>query len=120
MRLLGEDDAGGIGPYVAGDARQRTNSRFRMQVDIEFGRAQHLGLIGGQRERSATERRRVDAEKQVVHDRVGDHGHVENFVELNPGRLGRTFGELIEGLAHRFSHRDIATLVHHHVGNTTH
>ena len=43
------------------------------------------GPVGGQRERRAAERRRVDAEQEVVHDRVADDRQLEDLVALDAG-----------------------------------
>ena len=56
----------------------------------------------------------------MVHDRVGDHGDVENILDRDPGRPGGAAGKLIEGVAHDLGHGHVTALVHHHVGHAAH
>ena len=46
------------------------------------------GQVGGERERRRAERRRIDAEQEVVHDRVADGDQVEHVVPLDAGVRG--------------------------------
>src|SRR3546814_1098657 len=65
-----------------------------MEAQVELARPQRDAGIGGQREGRAAQLRRVDAEQQVVHDRVADEGGVEDLVVPDAGlgadRLGRS------------------------------
>ena len=60
VRLLGQDDAGRVGADVTGDARQDVDPRAGMGTDAEFRRGRVDRPVGGERERRAAERRRVD------------------------------------------------------------
>ena len=65
-------------PDVAGDARQDVDPRARVRAQAELRGGRLDRPVGGQRERRAAERRRVDAEQEVVHDRVADDRELED------------------------------------------
>ena len=79
VRLLGEDHAGRVGPDVTGDARQDVDAGAGVGAQAELRRGRADRPVRGQRERRATERRRVDAEQEVMHDRVADEGELEDL-----------------------------------------
>ena len=70
--------AGRVGADVAGDARQDVDPGARVDPQAELGRRQAHRPVGGQRERRAAERRRVDPEQEVVHDRVAHDRQLED------------------------------------------
>ena len=78
LRLLGQDHAGRIGADVAGDARQDVDASARVRPDAEFRRRRLDRPVRRQRERRTAEGRRVDAEQEVMHDRVADEGEFED------------------------------------------
>jgi hypothetical protein len=74
VRLFSQDDPGGVRPDVAGDARQDVDPRAWMGQQAELGGGRPDRAVGGKGERRAAQRRRVDAQQQVVHDRIADDG----------------------------------------------
>ena len=70
--LLGQDHPGGVGPDVPGDARQDVHPGTRMRAQAQLGGRGAHRPVGRQRERRATEWRGIDAEEEVMHDRVAD------------------------------------------------
>src|SRR3546814_6043569 len=72
VRRFRKDHACGVGADVAGDAGQHVDPRVGMEAQVELARPQRDAGIGGQREGRAAEFRRVDAEQQMVHDRIAD------------------------------------------------
>ena len=76
-------------------------------------------LVGREGERRGAERRRIDAEHEVVHDRVADQHDVDDAI----ARAGRG-DELIEHVAQTGADRGRelvgALLVHHHVRDAAH
>ena len=93
---LGEDDAGGIRADVAGDAGQGVDARAGIEVQADLARLEAQGFIGSEREGRAAELHRIDAEQQVVHDRVADHRHLEEvgYCDLRPRAPRRRRGVL--------------------------
>ena len=69
VRSLGEDDARGVGTDVARDAGQDVRPRAAVHGEAEVASGQPHRLVDGQRERRPAERRRIDPEQEVVHDR---------------------------------------------------
>ena len=74
----------------------------------------------GERERRLAEFGRVDAEEQVMHDRIGDEHAVENVVTIDIAFLADLADQAVDRLAHGDGHGLAAVRVHHHVGNAAH
>ena len=72
VRRLGQDHARGVRADVSGDARQQVHARPGVDVQVDVGRPAVDGPVRGQRERRAAQLGRVDAQEQVMHDRVAD------------------------------------------------
>ena len=120
MGLFGEDDAGRVRADVAGDARQDVDARTRVRPQAEFRRRGPDRPIRGQGERRATQWRRIDAQQEVVHDRVADDRQLQDLGPLDPGPHGQRGDEPIERLAHRLGHLTGALGMHHRVGDPAH
>ena len=73
-----------------------------------------------QRERGAAEWSGIDAEHEVVHDRVADDHDVENPISPDVDGGDQLADQLVDRLAHRSGELLVAALVHHHVGDTAH
>ncbi len=80
VRTLGEHHARGIGADVAGDARQHVDARVAVQLEVDDIRPQRERVIDGERERRAAEFHRIDAEQQVMHDRIADQRRLEDVL----------------------------------------
>jgi hypothetical protein len=119
VRPFGQDRARRVGADVTGDARADVHTGIG-QRDIEFVRRCHDGAIGGERERCLSERRRVDAEHDVVHDRVADEHDFEHAVARVAGALEQLADELVERGTHGLGQLAIAAGVHHHVRDPAH
>ncbi len=120
IRCLGEDHAGGVGADVARDAGQHVRTRARVDGEPELPRGQAHRLVDGERERGAAELGRVEAEQQVVHDRVADERDLEDVVARDAGVGGELGGELREAAANRARQLLLGARVHHHVGDAAH
>ena len=119
VRALGEDRRRGVGADVAGDARSDVEGGVG-QVELEVSAAAADGVARRQRERGAAEWRRVDAEHEVVHDRVADDHDVEHPVAVDTGGVEQLADQLVDRLAHGGGQLAIAAGVHHHVGHAAH
>ncbi len=53
-------------------------------------------VIDGERERRAAELRRVDAENQMMHDRIADEGDLDDVLDADAGFGGHLAGEFVE------------------------
>ena len=98
MRPLGEDHRRGVGADVAGDARAGVE-RGERQVELEVGGGAGHGGARRQRERCAAEWRRVDAEHEVVHDRVADDHDVEHPITAHVGGGEQLADQLVDRVA---------------------
>ena len=118
---LGQDHAGAVGADMAGDAGQHVDPAARVdRVQVEVGREQVEGAVGGQREGRSAQLDRVDAQEQVVHDRVADEHQLQHV-----GRIGLRLGaqlaqERVHGGADGGGHLRLAARVHHRVGHPRH
>ena len=95
LRALGEGDGGGVGADVAGDAGQDVDAGVLVQAELDLLGPEVERVGGGEREGGLAELGRVDAEDEVVHDRVADDHRLEDQLagrcrpRRRPGRRGR-------------------------------
>ncbi len=120
MRTFRQYNTGGVGTNVTCDARQYIDICPVVQFEVEFTRWAGDGKAGCQRKRCAAKLHRVDAQQQVMHDRVADQHHLENVIDGNACLAGHFLRQLVQGLAHHGSHFLVAAGVHHHVGHAAH
>ncbi len=120
MGTLGEHDACGVGADMAGDAGQRIDEGAGRNIEAEFARTRFVSRVEGKRERRPAELGRVEAKHEVMHDRVADQRHFQDFVACDPG-LARGFAnQRVHRLAHHARQLLVAARVHHHVGDPAH
>ncbi|CAB4651339.1 unannotated protein [freshwater metagenome] len=108
-----------VGAYVTGDAWANIEPCVR-KFDVEFDRFTAGCLVGCKNERRSAKWGWVDAQQDVVHDRVANHHDFQNLVGGNIGLLSKFYYQQIEGIANGECQLFFATLIHHHVGNSTH
>ena len=120
VRRLGEHDAGGVRADVAGDARQHVRARSRVHGEAELARGQSQGLVDREGERRAAERRRVDPEQEVVHDRVADERDLEHVRAFDSGARRELGRELREAAADGAGELLLGPGVQHDVGDAAH
>ena len=105
---------------MAGYTGQCVRPRTAVQVQADLRGPKLQCLVGREREGRAAELHRVDAEQQMMHDRVTDQRHLENVVGVRL-RLTRDVGrEPIQRLAHRGGHLLRPARVHHGIGDAAH
>ena len=105
---------------MAGDAGQRIDERAGRNVEAEFARARFVSRVEGKRERRPAEFGRVEAKYEMMHDRIADHRHFQDFAALDVG-LARGFADQrVHRLAHHARQLLVAARVHHHVGDAAH
>ena len=83
------------------------------------GRTPHR-LVDRERERRPAELRRVEAEQEVVHDRVADERDLEDVVARDAGILRQLGRQLREAAAHGAGQLLLGAGVHHHVRDAAH
>ena len=76
---LGEHDAGRVGADMAGDAGQRIDEGAGRDVEAEVSRARLVGAVDRQREGRAAEFGRIEAEEEMMHDRIADQRDLEDL-----------------------------------------
>ena len=106
---------------MARDAGQHVDLSLgveRSEVEVARGQRQRGG--GGQGEGRLAQFHRVDAQKQVMHDRIADEDGFHDEVGGNPALGGNLARQRVDGLAHRVGHLGIAARVHHRVGDAAH
>ena len=119
LRRFGERDRGGVGADVAGDAGQEVDAGVLVQAELDLLGPEVQRVGGGQREGGHAELDRVDAEHEVVHDRVADDHRLEDQARAVDAGLGRRLaGEVVEGGADGAGHLQRAAGVQHRVAET--
>ena len=119
MRSFGENRGCGVGADVTGDARQEVDGRVR-ESDVEIVRPGVDGFVGREFERCGTQRRRIDAEHEVMHDRIPDDHQVEHVRGIDRSRGDEFAREFVERGPDRRGQVLIAARVHHHVRDAAH
>ena len=104
LRALGEGDGGGVGADVAGDAGQEVDAGVLVQAELDLLGPEVERVGGGEREGGHAELDRVDAEDEVVHDRVADDHRLEDQLAGDAGLGGGLAGEVVEGGADGAGH----------------
>ena len=84
VRRFGEHDARRVGPHVARDAGQHVDPATGVDVEVDVACLQVEPVRPREREGGAAQLGRIDAEQQVVHDRVADEGGVQNVARSMP------------------------------------
>ena len=110
---LGQDHARGVGADVARDARQDVYPRVGFDVQVELGRRASPPRRWPAR-RARRRARRIDAEQQVMHDRVADDRELEDVVRVDarpPAELRRRARRRTRGPR---GHLRLPAGVHHH------
>ena len=88
---FGQQDGGGVGADVTGDARQQIDVGARVQIEVECARrGRHRGF-DDERKGCPAELRRVETEQDVMHGRVADEAGLGDLSRIYP-RLGRGLG----------------------------
>ena len=116
----GEDHGGGVGSDVPSDAGQHVGTGGRVGLEVELGGrpVDRLGDLEG--ERGDPERGRVEAEQEVVHDRIADEDQLEDLVACGATLLAEPADEFVERRADCPGQLDLPSGVHHHVGDPAH
>ena len=120
VRGFGEHDARRIGADVARDTRQDVDTRAGIDVELDVGRRHCQSAGGREREGRAAQLGRVDAEQQVVHDRVADEGSVENVAARDACLVRNLADQRVDRAAHGLGQLGFAAGVHHDVGDPAH
>ena len=119
VRTFRQHRRGGVGSNVAGDAWSDVERRVG-QAEFELTGATLDGLGRREHERGRAQRRRIDAEHEVVHDRVADEHDLEKAVTRCVHRGEELADELVDGAADRHRQLRGTALVHHDVGDAAH
>ena len=105
---------------MTGDAGQHVDPPAGVDVERDVARAQAEPAGAGQREGGAAQLGRIDAEQQVVHDRIADEGRVEDVAARDAGVCRRLADQRVHRAAHGLGQLRLAARVHHHVGDPAH
>ena len=117
---LGQHDARGVGADMAGDAGKRIEISARRDVEADVARPRLIGAVDRERERRAAELGRIEAQHEVMHDRIADQGHLENLGPCDLGLACRLADQGVHRLAHGARQLGVAARIHHHIGDPAH
>ena len=87
---------------------------------LELARPQAQGLIACEREGGGAELARIDAQQEVVHDRVADRGQRQQLGPIDACLIGHLVDQRAQRIAHGRGHLGRAAGVHHGVGDAAH
>ena len=77
-------------------------------------------LIGRKRKRRAAELDRIDAQQQVMHDRIADEGHLENIIAATRASRATSAASAFSAARTAVGHLLRAARIHHGVGDAAH
>ena len=117
---LGQHHAGGVGADVAGDARQRIDERPGRDVEAEIPRPRLMGAVDRQREGRSADLGRIEAEDEMMHDRIADQCRLDNLISRDAALRGRFADEIVDRLADAVRELRVAARIHHHVRDPAH
>jgi hypothetical protein len=120
MGLFGQHGAGRVRADMAGDTRQHVDARAEIDRQAEFAAPAMDCARNCKRERRLAEFGRVDAQKQMVHDRVADEHGIEDVVLFDAALPTDFLDQRVDGAAHRLGHGHASVRVHHHIGDPAH
>ena len=120
VRGFGQHHASRVGPHVARDAGQHVDARAGVDIEVDVSCLQGQPVRPREREGGTAQLGRIDAEQEVVHDRVADEACIQDVAPLC-ARLVRDFADQrIHRAAHGLGEFGLAAGVHHHVGHPAH
>jgi hypothetical protein len=120
LRPFRQRDTGSVRADVPGNARQDVEPRGRMQRQADIAGRKPLRAGNGQCERRLAEFSRVEAEEQVVHDRIADEHCLQDVAACDATLAGHPIDQCFDGTAHGNGECLAAIGVHHHVGDAAH
>ncbi len=120
VRGFGQQHGDVVGADMAGDAGEQMHAGGRMQPQTDVGGAPVDRPADRQRERRPAQVGRVDAEGQVMHDRIADDHDVQHVFDGDPGRGARLFGQFVESSDDRPVHPFRALGLAHGVADPAH
>ncbi len=82
---LRQHDAGRVGADMAGDAGQGVDHGAGGDGEAEVARFRFARAVDGERKGRAAELGRVEAEHEMMHDRIADKRDLDDFAALDPG-----------------------------------
>ncbi len=117
---LGQDHACGVRTHMTRDAGQQVYTRAGVHVEIELRGPPVHGAVRGQGERRAAKFGRVQAQEEMVHDRVPDHGERQDVRRVGAGVRAKLRGQLVHARPDHARQLALRAWVHHQVGHTAH
>ena len=105
---------------MARDARQDVDARAGVRRQAELARTHADGRVGRERERGGPERHRIDAQREVMHDRIAHQHQLMDLVGVDLGDRDQLADEPAERGPHRSRHLPGAALVEHRVRHAAH
>ena len=91
-----------------------------MQAELQRAGRKLDRPVHGQGERRLAELHRVQAEQEVVHDRIADQRDFQNLFRRGTALLRRLAQQIPHRGAHRGGHLPLSAGVHHHVRDPAH
>ena len=105
---------------MARDTGQAVEPCLGVRIQTHLGGAGVDRITRGQRKRRGAQIDRVNAEHNVVHDRIRYQSDLENILDLIRRRACELNKEAIDRLSNRAGQQFGAFGVHHHVGDPAH
>ena len=92
----------------------------RIDHDLDLAGPKCQRGIGGEGKRCAAKFNRINAEDEMMHDRVADNGHLDDIGEIDPGFCGSLLRQIVESLADNTRQHFLTAGIHHDIGDAAH
>ncbi len=106
---------------MAGNTGQDVNARIRVNMQIDFAGPKRAGrTAGSERKWRAAKLHRINAEQQVMHDRIADKSRFNDLGDANADFVRYLESKIVNRFAHRPGHFEFAARIHHQIRNPAH
>ena len=105
---------------MTGDTWQHIDARALMRGKSQFGRPHFDRRIYRQRKWGTTQFHRINAQQQMMHDRIANQHNLDHIFCSQVGLFSRTGDQLLQPLNHGFVHFMVTARVHDAIGHPTH
>ncbi len=120
VRRLGQDHACRVGAHVAGDARQQVRASARVDGQLQLDGRRPDRAVRGQREWRRAQGHGIDAQHEVMHDRVPDQRDLQDVGGVHLGAFGEARHERRQRVADGAGHLCRSAVMQHRVRDAAH
>src|SRR5690606_32836946 len=120
VRTLRPGRRGSVRAHMPGDTGEEIEARAPVYVYVDVMRPPLDCSGNGQCKRSLAKLGRVDAQEQVMHDRIADENAVEDILAVDATFFADLADQAVDCIAYGLGHSLPPIGIHHDVGDAAH